>query len=160
MAQDSTASKRPILEELVTWADIVDGALYESAEAAVEMNAPAMKLTLVIEGSKGRHLVQKIIRAMQHQPLAEIIADPEIQATLPEALRKAPADHRRHSAGGLLRPRRDLLRSGGSRHRGIQQVHSVLFVSRFRVHGFGFDIQLPNKGFGGLESLGARAAAA
>src|SRR5665213_4254882 len=43
----------PDLEELVTWADIVDGALYESAEAAVEMQAPAMKLTLVIEGSKG-----------------------------------------------------------------------------------------------------------
>src|SRR5436305_6106864 len=57
----------PDLEELVTWADIVDGALYESAKAAVEMEAPAMKLTLVIEGSKGPHLVKKIIRAKQHQ---------------------------------------------------------------------------------------------
>ena len=68
------------LEELVTWADIVDGALYESAEAAVEMNAPAMKLTLVIEGSKGPRLVRKIICAMQHKSLAEIIEYPEIQA--------------------------------------------------------------------------------
>ncbi len=68
----------PELEELVTWADIVDGALYESAEAAVEMKAPAMKLTLVIEGSQGPHLVRKIIRAMQHQPLEELIADPEV----------------------------------------------------------------------------------
>ena len=47
----------PDLEELVTWADVVDGALYESAKAAVEMNEPAMKLTLVIEGSKGPDLV-------------------------------------------------------------------------------------------------------
>src|SRR3954452_14013355 len=71
----------PDLDELVSWADIVDGALYESAQAAVEMNAPAMKLTLVIEGSKGPSLVQKIIRMMLSRPLNEIIADPEILAT-------------------------------------------------------------------------------
>jgi hypothetical protein len=70
----------PDLDELITWADIVDGALYESAEAAVEMRAPAMKLTLVIEGSKGPDLVQKIIRLMQRQTLAEIAADSEIKA--------------------------------------------------------------------------------
>ncbi len=74
----------PELEELVTWADIVDGALYESAQAAVEMDAPAMKLTLVIEGSKGPDLVRKTIRLMQHQSLEQIIADPEIQATYAE----------------------------------------------------------------------------
>ena len=71
----------PDLEELVTWADIVDGALYESAEAAVEMKAPAMKLTLVIEGSQGPRLVQKIIVAMQGQSLEQIVADPEVCAT-------------------------------------------------------------------------------
>jgi hypothetical protein len=71
----------PDLEELVTWADIVDGALYESAEAAVEMKAPAMKLTLVIEGSQGPRLVQKIIFAMQSQSLEQIVEDPEVRAT-------------------------------------------------------------------------------
>jgi len=70
----------PDLEELVTWADIVDGALYESAEAAVKMDAPAMRLTLVIEGSKGPRLVQKIICQMQSQSLEEIMADAAIQA--------------------------------------------------------------------------------
>src|SRR6204780_2540337 len=35
--------------DLIKWADIVDGAQYESPEAAVEMAAPAMKLTLIIE---------------------------------------------------------------------------------------------------------------
>jgi hypothetical protein len=68
------------LDELVTWADIVDGALYENAQSAVEMKAPAMKLTLVVEGSKGPGLVQKSIRLMQERSLAEIIAEPEIQA--------------------------------------------------------------------------------
>lgn len=70
----------PDLDDLVKWADIVDGALYESAEAAVELHEPAMKLTLVIEGVQGHALVEKIIRAMQHQPLSAIVADPEIEA--------------------------------------------------------------------------------
>jgi hypothetical protein len=70
----------PDLDELVKWADIVDGALYENARAAVEMNEPAMKLTLVIEGVKGHRLVEQIIRAMQRQPLEQIIKNPEIQA--------------------------------------------------------------------------------
>ncbi len=70
----------PDLEDLVTWADIVDGAAYESAQAAVDMQAPAMKLTLVIEGSKGPALVQEIIRLMQSESLGAIIAEPIIQA--------------------------------------------------------------------------------
>ena len=70
----------PDLENLVKWADIVDGALYEDARSAVEMHEPAMKLTLVIEGSKGHSLVEKIIRKMQSEPLAAIAADPEIAA--------------------------------------------------------------------------------
>jgi hypothetical protein len=70
----------PDLEELVTWADIVDGALYENAEAAVAMNDPPMKLTLVIEGSKGPDLVRKIIRLMQREPLCKIICHPAIMA--------------------------------------------------------------------------------
>ena len=74
----------PDLDDLVTWADIVDGALYESAEAAVKMEAPAMKLTLVIEGSKGSHLVQKIIGAMQHQPLSTILSDSEVRTSYEE----------------------------------------------------------------------------
>jgi hypothetical protein len=68
------------LENLVKWADIIDGALYESAEAAVEMHEPAMKLTLVIEGVHGHDLVEKVIREMQFKSLEEIIAEPEIQA--------------------------------------------------------------------------------
>jgi hypothetical protein len=70
----------PDLEDLVTWADIVDGAMYKSAEEAVEMQAPAMKLTLVIEGSAGPNLVKRVIQLMQQQTLSQIIAQPDIQA--------------------------------------------------------------------------------
>ena len=67
------------LNELVKWADIIDGAQYASAKEAVELRAPAMKLTLVIEGSKGSETVQKIIRWMRHLTLEEIVNQPDIQ---------------------------------------------------------------------------------
>ncbi|HZU26906.1 MAG TPA: phosphoesterase [Bryobacteraceae bacterium] len=69
------------LEELVHWADIVDGAQYESAAEAVEMRSPAARLTLVIEGVKGSEVVQNIIRLMRRHSLEQIIADPVVQQT-------------------------------------------------------------------------------
>ncbi len=69
----------PALADLVEWADIVDGAKYASARDAVEMKAPALKLTLVIESVRDSDTVQKIIRMMRHCPLDQIIADPEIE---------------------------------------------------------------------------------
>jgi hypothetical protein len=69
----------PDLDDLVHWANIIDGAQYADPKTAVELGAPAMKLTLVIEGSKGSDMVQQIIRYMQHIPLAEIVEKPEIQ---------------------------------------------------------------------------------
>jgi hypothetical protein len=69
----------PDLDDLVKWANIIDGAQYTDAKTAVELGAPAMKLTLVIEGSKGSDIVQKIIRWMQVMPLEEIVSRPEIQ---------------------------------------------------------------------------------
>lgn len=80
------------LEDLVKWADIVDGALYQDAKSAVEMNEPAMKLTLVIEGVKGHAIVEKIIRKMQHEPLPCIVADADIQAEY----RQLHAEHLRN----------------------------------------------------------------
>jgi hypothetical protein len=70
----------PDLADLVHWSLIIDGAQYPDAKTAVELGAPAMKLTLVIEAAKGSDTVQKIIGWMQLRPLAEIIAEPEIQA--------------------------------------------------------------------------------
>jgi hypothetical protein len=68
------------LDELVKWADIVDGAQYNNASEAVELGAPAMKLTLIIEGVNGSETVQKIIRWMREKKLGEIIEMPEVQA--------------------------------------------------------------------------------
>src|SRR5260370_18794074 len=80
VAKERFGFDAPDLRELVEWADIIDGAQYASAREAVELGQPAMKLTLVIEGSQGSGLVQKIIRRMRHESLASIAADAESQA--------------------------------------------------------------------------------
>ncbi|MGI8741208.1 MAG: phosphoesterase [Bryobacteraceae bacterium] len=67
------------LGELVKWADIIDGAQYDSAQAAVEMRDAAMKLTLVIEGARSSDAVHQIIRWMRTEKLDEIIRQPEVQ---------------------------------------------------------------------------------
>lgn len=67
------------LAELVEWAEIIDGALYANAQEAVELRAPAMKLTLVIESAKGSEIIHKIICWMRHRKLSDIILEPEIQ---------------------------------------------------------------------------------
>jgi hypothetical protein len=75
VARERFGFAAPDLAELVSWADIIDGAQYANAQEAVELREPAMRLTLVIEGSKGSDTVQKIIRMMRNQSLAEIDAD-------------------------------------------------------------------------------------
>ena len=69
----------PDLAELVRWADIIDGAQYASAQAAVALEDPAMKLTLVIEGAKGSSAIHQIIRWMRTETLENIIRKPEVQ---------------------------------------------------------------------------------
>jgi hypothetical protein len=80
VAHDRFGFTAPDLNELVEWSLIIDGAQYADARTAVELGAPAMKLTLVIEAAQGSDIVQKIIGRMQHARLEEIVAEPEIQA--------------------------------------------------------------------------------
>jgi len=68
----------PKLGELIYWADIIDGAQYENARVAVELNEPALRLMLVIEASRDAGLMQQIIRDMQEKTLAEIMSDPAV----------------------------------------------------------------------------------
>ena len=70
----------PDLADLVRWADIIDGAQYPDAATAVDLGAPAMKLTLVIESAKEPGIVERVIRWMRRSSLAAIMAQPEIQA--------------------------------------------------------------------------------
>jgi hypothetical protein len=79
VARDKYGFHAPDLDDLVAWSLVIDGAQYPDAKTAVELGAPAMKLTLVIEAAKGSDIVQKVIRWMQHRQLSDIITEPEIQ---------------------------------------------------------------------------------
>lgn len=79
VARDKYGFEAPDLADLVGWAEIIDGAQYADAKSAVELAAPAMKLTLVIEGVSGSEMVHRIIRWMRRRTLDEIIAEPEVQ---------------------------------------------------------------------------------
>jgi len=70
------------LAELIKWADIVDGAKYESAQAAVEMAAPAMKLTMVIESSADDSLVPRLIPLLTEMPLQDVLDQEFVQSLL------------------------------------------------------------------------------
>ncbi len=80
IAREKFGYEAPDLDNLVKWADIIDGAQYATPKDAVELKAAATKLVLVIEAVKGSDLVQSIIAAMQTMPLEEIIAKPAIAA--------------------------------------------------------------------------------
>jgi hypothetical protein len=74
--------------ELIHWADIVDGAKYESPESAVEMAAPAMKLTLVIESTQDPHFIPRLIPLLTEMPLAEVLNQPFVADLLPALLER------------------------------------------------------------------------
>lgn len=70
------------LKDLIHWANIVDGAKYESAEAAVEMRDPAMKITLVIESSQEDDMVRRIIPLLTEKTLDEVLEQDFVQTAL------------------------------------------------------------------------------
>lgn len=74
--------------DLIRWADIVDGALYESPEAAVEMAAPAMKLTLVIESIQDPAFIPRLIPLLTSISLDEILQQPFVAELLPPLLER------------------------------------------------------------------------
>lgn len=73
--------------DLVHWTDIIDGALYPDAQTAVEMKAPAMKLTMVIESAPDQ-FVPNLIPLLASKPLAEILEQPFVAPLLPPLLRR------------------------------------------------------------------------
>ena len=64
------------LSELIHWADIVDGARYESPEVAISMEQPALKLNLIFESAKD-NVTAQVIPLLQSESIGAIVARPE-----------------------------------------------------------------------------------
>ncbi len=90
------------LSELLYWADLIDGARYESAESAVEMKAPAMLLTMVIENAEGAEFIPRVIPLLTELPLAEIVTQPFVAEKI------APLWEKHQAAMRLVEERAEL----------------------------------------------------
>jgi hypothetical protein len=76
------------LAELIHWTDVIDGALYADAKTAVEMQAPAMKLTMVIESAPDQRFVPNLIPLLALKPLQEILEAPFVAPLLAPLLKR------------------------------------------------------------------------
>jgi hypothetical protein len=90
------------LSELLHWADIVDGARFESAQSAVEMKEPALKIAMVIENADDATFIPRIIPLLTEMPLADVLAQPFVQE------RVQPLMDRHLAAMSLIRERSQL----------------------------------------------------
>jgi hypothetical protein len=78
----------PSLAELIEWAHIIDGALYDSPAQCVELRSPALKLMQVIEGEKHPAFIETLIGDLTRRSLDEIVESEEIQAKLAPILER------------------------------------------------------------------------
>jgi len=81
VARDKFGFEDPGLAELVRWADIIDGAQFPNAQFAVELKEPAMQLMTVIEATRDRDLLHRIIGLMQEKGLADVMNQPDVRST-------------------------------------------------------------------------------
>ena len=82
----------PHLIELAGWADIVDAAAFPSAEAACALEEPAQRLALWLGERRDPASTERYVQALIDRPLAEVEAEPWIQADLAPALERRARD--------------------------------------------------------------------
>ncbi len=82
VAKDKYGFEDESLAELIEWAHIIDGALYDSPAQCVELRSSALKLMQVIEGERDETFVARIISSLMEKSLDEILESEEIQAKL------------------------------------------------------------------------------
>ncbi|MDR0965194.1 MAG: hypothetical protein LBM75_01575 [Myxococcales bacterium] len=70
------------VEELIHWAEIIDGALFPDPSTAVRLGPPALKLMLVIEASPGPGFIPRLIGDLQSCPFAELVELPYVAERL------------------------------------------------------------------------------
>src|SRR5258708_9848387 len=68
------------LKDLIHWAHIIDGALYESPGQCVELKEPALQLMQVIEADPDDQFVEGLIRQLTSTPLDKVANSEEVQS--------------------------------------------------------------------------------
>ncbi|HTP50382.1 MAG TPA: phosphoesterase [Anaeromyxobacteraceae bacterium] len=80
--------RAPDLDELVRWADIIDSARFPSAEVAVRLEEPALRIMTLLEASRDPEVPAKLIEAMRRRSLSEIAREPWVAEPLQPILER------------------------------------------------------------------------
>ena len=134
----------------------MDGASYESAEVAVAMKEPAMRITMAIEAKQDPTFIPRLIELLAYRPLEEIVAMPFVASQIPPLLERHQQLHRDHPQAQRVRGSDDLLRRDRIRPGGLQQVHPLLSASGERVQRGTEQEQLPGEDLRGLQPVDRR----
>jgi hypothetical protein len=67
------------LRDLIHWAHIIDGALYESPAQCVELKEPALQLMQVIEADPDEVFIEQVIRDLTRRPLNEVATSADVR---------------------------------------------------------------------------------
>ena len=70
------------MRELIDWAELIDGAQFESPKQAVELKEPALQLMTVLEANKDPAFIPRVIGELTRAPLSQVAALDWVRAPL------------------------------------------------------------------------------
>jgi hypothetical protein len=82
VARQRFGFEAPDLAELVRWADVIDAASFPSADVAVRLEAPALRIMTFLEATRDPEAPGRLIEALRTRPLAEIAELPWLAGPL------------------------------------------------------------------------------
>jgi hypothetical protein len=88
VARDQFGFDDAPLQDLIHWAHVIDGALYESPAQCVELKEPALQLMQVIEADPDDTFVEFLIRELTTKSLNEVANSDEVQRRFRPILEK------------------------------------------------------------------------
>ena len=80
------------LAELIHWANIIDGAKFRTAEEAVAVAAPAMRIAMIVESVSDPAFIPRLIPLLTSQPLTDTLAEPFVVEQLEPRLEQHQRD--------------------------------------------------------------------
>lgn len=95
VAQSRYGISMPELEPLIEWADKIDSAAFESAEAALDHSHPVMQLASVVEHHGDSVLLSRLVPRLLEAPVETVAARSEYRSLYAKIRRKKAAFTRR-----------------------------------------------------------------
>ena len=78
----------PDLADLVRWAEIIDAAAFPSAQVAVRLEEPALRLMTLLEATQDPAVPTRVIEGFRTRPLAALAAEPWVAGLLAPVLER------------------------------------------------------------------------